>query len=371
MTLIVGLFCTFRIFGQTTIDVTDQTLKVGGTKEEVMYFGFAEGDQIIFNFSEVDGKELKEIEILEYPSTSKFSDYKTAKIENKIINVNNKAVYKFRFYNTALSGRICKIKIQRIPATDKTKNFNTNVTWVTKQDTTWNSYTKNVIVGYDTTYLQKSKKELVKTEISEEKLISETKAPISSTGWMDQNINTKIVLITLPQNQITDYKTVKVTSWAYWVNVGDESIEKYNSSKSIIKGGATLVLSPLGAFAAGFVTDLVLPSGTEVVYSALTDLTNKTLFLSGNQFSAYYWAKSNGSFKKFIDPSMCKGSYYLCLRNDNSTYKIYVNIIVVAIVETNKYEDKQYTEQKITPKYEQKIFKDPIINTSKVPLIGQ
>ena len=77
--LIVSNAC----LSQQVIDVTEQTIKVGAMKTEEMYFGFAEGDQVIFNFTEADKKELKEIEITEWPNTSKFSDYKTWKVENR------------------------------------------------------------------------------------------------------------------------------------------------------------------------------------------------------------------------------------------------------------------------------------------------
>jgi len=35
------------------VDVADLTLKVDGLAEKILYYGFAEGDQIVFNFSEV------------------------------------------------------------------------------------------------------------------------------------------------------------------------------------------------------------------------------------------------------------------------------------------------------------------------------
>src|SRR5258705_8896211 len=89
-------------FPQTPIDVTDQTVKIGATKSEEIYFGFAGGDKIIFNFTESSGKELKEIEIMEYPDNSKFSDFKTSKIENKTLSVLKQSVYIFRFKNSAL-----------------------------------------------------------------------------------------------------------------------------------------------------------------------------------------------------------------------------------------------------------------------------
>jgi len=35
-------------------------------------YAFSAGDQVIFNFSVVDNKDLKEFEVLEYPSTSRY-----------------------------------------------------------------------------------------------------------------------------------------------------------------------------------------------------------------------------------------------------------------------------------------------------------
>ncbi|MEY3084543.1 MAG: hypothetical protein RL037_723, partial [Bacteroidota bacterium] len=59
ITIILGLFLwTVTAFGQEPIDVTDQTIRISGLKEEEIYFGFAEGDKIIFNFKEADNKEL-------------------------------------------------------------------------------------------------------------------------------------------------------------------------------------------------------------------------------------------------------------------------------------------------------------------------
>src|SRR5258706_2455963 len=110
----IMILAALPCFSQTPVDVTDQTIKIAGTRSEEIYLGFAAGDKIIFNFTETGGKELKEIEISEYPDNSKFSDFKTSKIENKTIAVLKQSVYIFRFKNGALGGRICKIHIQRI-----------------------------------------------------------------------------------------------------------------------------------------------------------------------------------------------------------------------------------------------------------------
>jgi hypothetical protein len=373
LTLIGLLFLTVMSYAQQEpIDVTDQTIKIGGLKEEELYFGFAAGDKIVFNFNQVDNKELKEIEIVEYPNNSKFSDYKTKQVENKNITVTKQGVYIFRFKNSALVGRICKIKIQRIPASDETKNFNSTVTWETKQETTYNTYTKDVIVGYDTAYTQKTKKVLVKTEQKEE-LIFDKPQRVHSTS--NSNGNKTTLFFTLPQNQVTPYKTTKVISWAYWVGVGEEANQawKQNSQtiSNVAKGAAAYFATPLGALAVGAVTDLMIPKAGEDVYYAIADQTNKDLFLSGYQYKIYDQGKGVAGFRKFTDAGLCQGTYYVLLSNDNIMQGIDASVKVIAIVETTTYEDQQYTDINVTPRYEKKTFSDPIVKTFKVPVTGQ
>ena len=103
-----------------------------------LYFGFAAGDQIVFNFSEKNKKDLQEVEILEYPYNSKFAALETRKVENKKLYVATTGVYRFHFYNGAKTGRECNIKIQRVPAPEM-EGFNTNVVWHNQNDTSYYS----------------------------------------------------------------------------------------------------------------------------------------------------------------------------------------------------------------------------------------
>jgi hypothetical protein len=373
ITFIIGLFLwTTTVFGQELIDVTDQTIKLGGLKEEELYFGFATGDKIVFSFKEANNKELKEIEIVEYPNNSKFSEYKTKQVDNKTISVTKQGAYVFRFKNSALGGRICKIKIQRIPSSEETRNFNTAVTWENRQETTYNTYTKDVIVGYDTTYTQKTKKVLVKTEQKEELIFDKPQRVHSRTN---SNGNKTTLFFTLPQNQITPYKTTKVVSWAYWVGVGEEANRAWKQNSrtisNVAKGAAAYFTTPLGALAVGAVTDLMIPKVGEDVYYAIADQTNKDLFLSGYQYKIYDQGKGVAGFRKFTNAGMCQGTYFVLLSNDNVIQGIDVTVKVIAIVETTIYEDQQYTKTNVTPRYEKKTFSDPIIKTFKVPVTGQ
>jgi GH24 family phage-related lysozyme (muramidase) len=374
VTFIVGLFLwTATAFGQEPVDVTDQTIKIGGLKEEELHFGFAAGDKIVFSFKEADNKELKEIEIVEYPNNSKFSDYKTKQVDNKTISVTKQGVYIFRFKNSALGGRICKIKIQRIPASEETKNFNSTVTWVNKQETTYNTYTKDVIVGYDTTYVQKTKKELVKTELSEDMIMNKTER-VHSINNLDYK-NYKTVQVTLPQNEISTYKTKKIVSWAYWIGVGKEATDAWtknvNTVKNVASGAATILGGgPLAGLAIGAVSSLAMPTmGEDVAYWFITDYNNAQLFMASQTFMQFDKGKGIAAYGK--NSNRTQGVFYIGLSNDNQFQGIDANVKISVIWETNYYEDKQYTEMKVTPRYEKKTFSDPVIKTIRVPETGQ
>lgn len=187
------IFTTFNIYSQQLVEVCEKTIKISALSEEVFYYGFAEGDKLVFSIEETNGKEIKEVEILEYPGSSKFADFKIKKIENKQIQVIKKNVYKFRIYNSSLGGRICKVKVERIPSNDKTKNFNTTVNWIEKQETTYNTYTKDVTVGYETKYETKVIKELVKvdtllTQLFDKNLRVHSETAIGKTQYTYANV---------------------------------------------------------------------------------------------------------------------------------------------------------------------------------------
>lgn len=357
-------------FGQNPVNVAELTIKLKANSQEEFYYGFAEGDQIIFSCEEASGKNINEIAVIEYPSTTKFTDFKASKVENKTINVINKGVYKFVLKNShLLKGRICRVKIQRIPKSEELKDFNTTVKWVTEQDTTWNSYTKEVVVGYDTLYEQKTRKKLVLEEKYEEIVMDKNQRNHSQTNG---NGNRTHVFFTLPPNEISNYETKEVVAWAYWVGVGEESNVAWQKNREVItsaaKGVASLTLSPLGALAIGAATDLVLPTMGEDVKYGLVDLENKNLYIAGLEYQGYDFGKGVAGYKRFTHESMMQGQYFVLLENDNIMTGIDVNVKVSAIVEHKKYEDETYTDMKVNPRYETKIITEPIIKTNKFPV---
>ena len=363
------LFFVNYCFAQNPIDVADLTLKVKANSSEEFLYGFAEGDQIVFSFSEVDGKELKEVEITEYPENSKFLGYETAEINKKIINVIERGVYKFRLKNShILKGRICQIKIQRIPASEATRNFNTNVKWVTEQDTTWNTYTKDFVIGYDTLLVQKTKKVIEKEETIEEIIMDKSQRVHSQTN---ENGNKTFVFFSLPNNSVSELETKKVIAWAYWVGVGEESNKAWQQNRKTLSSGvstaASMTLTPLGALAAGTLTNLILPTIGEDVKYGLVDETNKGYFMNGMEYRGYDFGKGVAGYKKFTDEKLCQGKFYIVLYNDNVIQGIDTNIKVSALVERKTYKNVDYTDVQSKPRYEKRVVRDPVIKVRKFP----
>jgi len=367
--LVYLLWCGISC-AQEKVLVSEGAIKIAAFGEENLYFGFAADDKIVFTFSEENGKEVKEVEIIEYPSSSRYTDFKVSAAKEKIVTVNKEGVYRFRFGNGSMSKRICRYIIERIPATEQTQKFNTTLTWITKSDTSWKTYTKNVIVGYDTTYIKQTKKVAVNTERTEELLMDRTERVHSTTNG---NGNKTWIHFTLPLNSKTEYETKTVVAWAYWVGVGEEANQAWEKNVAAIKNltsqTASFFLTPLGAHAVGTIASLVLPSiGEDVAYS-ITDQQNKNLFMNGSEYYVSDQGKGIAGYKKISAPSLCQGTHYICLSNDNKLLGINVNVKVVAIVETVKYEDQADNIPIVIPRFEKKIFSDPQINTYTIPIV--
>lgn len=315
LSLISTCICAYS---QTAIDVAENTLKVSALGEEIFYYGFAEGDKLLFNFEEVNGKELKELEIIEMPESSKFMDYKTKKIENKTINITRTGIYKFRFSNSALGGRICKIKIQRIPESDATKNFNSSVYWKTVYDTTYTPFQENYLIKSDT---------IAQT------LVDQT-AKISSQNALNGNSNKTVVDFSLPKGTI---------SWSYYIGVGKEGKQEYNQASDNFYNTASkaaLRIPGYGTMAALALQGInyfnKVQGEDNVKYWFISDWDNVLLlFKSGNTFYQYKQGDIVNDASQMKTPK--EGMVYLGLLNDNIAEPIDVIVKATAIVVTQQW----------------------------------
>ena len=314
--LLFSLACV-TLSAQNITPVFESTLKVGGLGEEKLYYGFAEGDQLIFDFEEVNGKEMKEVEIAEYPSSSKFMDYKSKKIANKIIPITRTGIYMFRLSNGAISGRICKVKIQRIPGSDATKNFNTSVYWRTLYDTTYTPVQERYLVSRDTAFVQ----------------VVDQVAKISSQNALNGNKNSTLVDFTLPLNTI---------SWSYYIGVGKAGKEAYDKAKEKCLNSAAAAamkipeFGPLAALALYGVNYFNHVQGEDnVKYYFIQDWANVQAFESGNTFYQYKQGDVINDYSQMASPKA--GKVYLELFNDNIVDPIDVLVKVTAVTVTEQW----------------------------------
>jgi hypothetical protein len=305
---------------QAPVVVFESTLKVSGMGEEVFYYGFKAGDQLVIDLEEVKGKELKEFEVSEYPSSSKFMDYKTKKISGKTIQIQSTAIYKFRLSNSAISGRICRIKLQRIPA--DALAFNTTVNWKAQ---------------YDTTYFTENEKYLISRDTAVESIIPQAIERVHSQTATNGKPNKSTIFFTLPQGAI---------SWSYYLGVGKDSEEvfakaeaKAKQSKAQLQAGAKLAnglskLDPTGSMVMasiamqGMATFGVANLADNIQYW-VTDQPNAQLFMAGQPFNTYQ--QGNGPLCYGQMKAPLAGMVYLCLLNDNIREGIDVNIRVSAV----------------------------------------
>jgi len=308
---VTGLF-VFSSMGQVAMEVADNTLKVGGHGEVVFYYGFAQGDQLIFSFEELNGKELKEVEITELPTSSKFMDYKTKKIEKKTIHVNRTGVFKFRLSNAALTARICKIKILRIPSGIATKNFNTSVYWRTVEDSIYSQAPKRYLVKSDT---------LAQTIVDMVTKIN-TSSPLNRQG------DKEVVEFTLPNGTI---------SWSYYIGVGTEGQKAFNRTKVSFLNTAAAVANHIpgyGTMAAlamyGINTFQLIQGEDNVMFSFITDYKNVLLYKSGKGFKQYHRGNVLNDASQMKEP--LSGKVYLGLQNDNMMESIEVKVNITAII---------------------------------------
>jgi hypothetical protein len=362
------LFVTAVCFGQKTT-VAELQLRINPASAEELYYSFAEGDRIILTVEEANGNTIDEVTVMEYPETYKYKGHEVKKEKNREFITNRKAVYRFRFNNTATEARLCNVKIQRVPASKQYENYVTSVKWITVQDTVWNSVTKDIVVGYDSLNVQKTRRVAYYEKKYEEMVIDKSQRVESKSTLGETRVG---VAFTLPANYISKDETKKVVAWAYWVGVGEESNEFWKQNRKMIvgavQGAASYFTTPLGGIAAGALTNLVLPTNGEDVEYALVNEQNNKLLFQEKAYKPLDNGKGVAGYKRFTEAAVLQGKYYLVLMNDNYVQPIDVNVKISAIVEHIKYKDEKFMDMIITPRYEKKIIREPQIISSKIPV---
>jgi hypothetical protein len=324
--LLYGPLSVTVAHGQKPVDVIESSVKVGIKGEEMVYYGFAEGDQLIFSFEETGGKEMKEVEIVEMPSSSKFLEFKTSKIENKTINVARRGIYKFRFANSALLPRVCKFKIQRIPAGPATQNFNSTVYFDEYNDTTYTNEIETFVDRSDTV-ISNFQDRTIKVN------------PLSAPGSSKTTFN-----FVLPENTVV---------WSYYVCADKGGQQVYQEAAKSLTASSPLVIEkfpkygPLAAVALGAPSYLTrLDTGQHINFWIVVD-DNAELFQNGEQFR---FIKKGKGINEFSPMEPGDRAFHFCLHNDYKDVPVTVIVKITAILINEKFTSEQVRKMHVTVK---------------------
>jgi len=313
--LLPAILCWVNgVFGIQPVVVAESTLKVNKNSEEVFYYGFAAGDELVFSFKEIHGWLLNGIEISELPASVKFMDYRVKKITNKKILIPRTGIYKFRLVNPAGTARICNMTIQRIPAGIVTQDFNSSVYWHTVQDTT---------------FIPTQEKYLMKRDTVAQTLV-ERVTKIGTSNVFDNKLNKDVIDFSLPAGTV---------SWSYYIGVGTEGQKAFVKAKRGFFNTAASVASHIpgyGTMAAlalyGFNAFSMIQGEDNVKFWFMNDETSAFMFKSGKKFRDFKQGDVLNDAAQMKMP--VSGKLHLGLLNDNLIEPILVTVSLTAIVVT-------------------------------------
>lgn len=362
--LLLLFFYSFLYGESNPIPVAQIKIEIGARQIEEVFYGFAEGDVLIFSFEEANGKTVRDIQITEMPNNLRFSDLNKNKLEDIRINVHSNSIYSFKLYNSALGRRSCRLIINRIPKSEDLVRFNTNWEWKDIFDTIYTPYTEDSLIGYDTILTPYTKKELVRIDTSYYEIkSSETSTRLRSRSHTScfsnpASCTKNITVLSYPEN--TEYLIV-------WIGVGQEAKKEYDNltrqlSKTIINSGLAHLTGGVGLLASSFVNksvdaylDNIKPSKS-IIDIFFTNKENANFWYNDmdnriNTFEGLSF-KNKSNFKHTIrKKDLPKKRMYLCMKNNATRTGVDVSMNVVAVTFEKIYEDKRYVRREIKPKY--------------------
>ncbi|MFZ4427521.1 MAG: hypothetical protein ACOYOO_10210 [Saprospiraceae bacterium] len=339
------------------VEVCDIVLRLKGNEVQEVYYGFASGDQILFDFREIEGRTVAAFEVAEYPDNIRYRELESAEILGRSVYVQATGVYKFSIRNER-GERTCKLRISRIPAAEKTRAFRTGVRWVDRYDTT---YVGDRPANVGDRQVQRSRRVLDKVDTALVNLIDKKERIHSRGNMMEDPFS--ILKVALPANREEEDRVYKVVSWVYWIGVGSEGEGQYQEANRAVKlakslsGAAksfSIISGPYGALAAlaldGVSFFLPPGKGDNILYQV--SCGNKVI------------DQGNGPAAYARHTECAQGEVVFRLENDNLVEVVDVSVRVMAVAVVKTYRTEFYYEQQSVVEPEMKI------TMKKVPVLS-
>ena len=226
-------------------------------------------------------------------------------LQNKKLAIAATGVYQFRFANTVMLQKSCRLKIERIPA-DANKPFNSTVYWHTI---------------YDTIYRN------LKPPPTPE---SYKTAPIifPTVYYVEENTPNKKPRLTVPI-QLPDF-----TSEWYYTYTTTTDKKKAETLKSSLQLSANLKQKIIQSGGTSFTADsLPIPEGSDSCRIYLLDQSNRQLFDDHVNFRHFREGTRENTKSGVVKIKIATfPNSYLGLRNINPSSGIYIVLEAVAII---------------------------------------
>lgn len=312
-------FCilpTVPSFSQDTVTVVEKSIKIPALSPLTEYYGFADGDKVIFNIWVEKGKELKDLTISEYPNTVRFAEHTVEKFENKVLQVSRNGIYRIDYNNSNIMPRIVNIRIQRIPKDASTRSFNTGVKWVARVDTSIRSQETDYQLKSDTSY----------------HIMLDTVIKINAKTSAD-NLHRTLISFNLPANTLR---------WVYWIGAGETAIKTFELDKQRFSDKQVQAGSPdlLRGVAMGLTSMTQIKVGENIRYFFISKLEETKKFLVGAGFGQFRQGEMVTDYGVMNYPNKNPQQYYIGFSNDNPAQPVSVVVKILAVVVVKGYEAK-------------------------------
>ena len=352
----------------SAISLLDKEIKVSPSDSVEFYYAFAKGDKLFFNLYDINAPDIVEGKITEYPSIVVLKRQKLQINFNFKNELKKKSIYRFTIFNTGKTELICKLKIQRIPSSSKTKDFLTNVIWKDKMDTTYKTIAQASKTIYDTTITSHKSKVLVKTERTEKMLIDK-KVKLGNAGKKDST-DKAVMLLQLPNNINTKLLTRELVTWSYWIGTGKESEEAYSINEESFKKIKSVYKTPLAAYSVGEMNELKIPKKGDVIeYYFINNGKDADAFMINKEFG---YVDKGKAVAGFGSSNIKQGNFFICFKNINIDKEVEAAVKIDAVFETKTYEFRETKNTDINKELGKSTStKQMIIKTLKIPTFAE
>jgi hypothetical protein len=317
------LLLCLHFYAQDPLTLADNTVRIEGYDEQLFYYGFHEGDQLIFDLDIVKGGRLSEVEISLVDSPPLSMEYEPKNIRSKHLSIGKTGIYRIKLKNRKGRAKVCHFKVSRVAAEGQ-QHFNSTVTWRTV---------------YDTTYTTVQEDYLIRKDTSIHNLVDQISKANSN---LNINGNKNSIAFTLPKNTV---------SWSYYIGVGQESQQVFEKAMNDLPGLTSIALRIPGyglmaAIALNTApTIAALQKGEDITFY-IADMKNALLFWDGESFDPIKRGKVISDYGCIRNHK--SGTYYVCLANDNTAKSVTVTVKVTAVSVTEKWGKRSVKKMKVS-----------------------